>query len=375
MAFDQEGLSLLAADGHLKARYRSGPMAVSYDDSQAWQANFTQAGTSVRVQGQGAEDMSWTASKQSNVDGLGDVEMNVSSDAGVGVSLSRDLPELAGVQLHAKTLSHGEGLLGRLEAQRELGDFNVHYSVENGAEGDYALANLKHDVAFGGSHELGSLDASLHSQAGEQLYNVTYGNDLGAILRGDAGIVVGADNQGLYGKAHKGHALGNGLYLDYDVHGRSTIQGDDHHFNQAVRLSNDLGSLRLSHGNAKAPQADLELGIKQGDARLDGKLGYALGANAPTFNLTVSSDLAKALKQLDAQGELQIGIDDASVDGLYARVAARRQLGKNLALAYSSQGRANSLAHSVKVSNDLGFAELVHAGDEPRLRLGYQFDA
>jgi len=301
--------------------------------------------------------------------------MNVSSDAGVGVSLSRDLPELAGVQLHAKTLSHGEGLLGRLEAQRELGDFNVHYSVENGAEGDYALANLKHDVAFGGSHELGSLDASLHSQAGEQLYNVTYGNDLGAILRGDAGIVVGADNQGLYGKAHKGHALGNGLYLDYDVHGRSTIQGDDHHFNQAVRLSNDLGSLRLSHGNAKAPQADLELGIKQGDARLDGKLGYALGANAPTFNLTVSSDLAKALKQLDAQGELQIGIDDASVDGLYARVAARRQLGKNLALAYSSQGRANSLAHSVKVSNDLGFAELVHAGDEPRLRLGYQFDA
>merc|ERR1712216_1016225 len=136
---------------------------------------------------------------------------------------------------------------------------------------------------------------------------------------------------------------------------------------------------RRVHGvvscNVKAPQADLELGIQQGDARLDGKLGYALGADAPTFNLTVSSDLSKALNALDAQGELQLGIDAASVDGLYARVAARRQLGENIALSYSSQGRANSLAHSLKVSNDLGFAELVHAGDEPRLRLGYQFDA
>merc|ERR1712216_1006278 len=252
---------------------------------------------------------------------------------------------------------------------------NVHYSVENGAEGDYDLANLKHDVALGGSHKHGSLDASLHSQGGEQLYNVTYGYDLSALLMGGAGIVVGADNSGFYGQVHKGHSLGNGLWADYDASGRSDVSGDDLQFNQAVRLSNELGSLKLSHGNAKAPQADLELGIQQGDARLDGKLGYAMGADAPTFNLTVSSDLSKALDALDAQGELQLGIDAASVDGLYARVAARRQLGENIALSYSSQGRANSLAHSLKVSNDLGFAELVSAGDEPRLRLGYQFDA
>jgi len=72
---------------------------------------------------------------------------------------------------------------------------------------------------------------------------------------------------------------------------------------------------------------------------------------------------------------LQLGIDDASVDGLYARVAARRELGKGVALQYSSQGRANAMEHALKVSNDLGFAELVSAGSEPRLRLGYQFDA
>jgi len=375
VAFEQEGLSLAAADGHLKARYQSGPMAVSFDDSQAWQANFTQDGTSVHVKGHGSEDMSWAASKQGSVDGLGDVEMNVSSDSGVGVSLSRDLPELVGVQLHASTRSHGEGLLSRLEAQRELGNFNVHYSVENGAEGDYDVANLKHDVALGGSHQDGSLDASLHSQAGEQLYNVTYGHDLSALLRGGAGVVVGADNNGLYGQVHKGHSLGSGFSMDYDAHGRSATSGDDRSFHQALRLSNELGSLRLSHGNSKALQADLELGIQQGAARLDGKLGYAVGADAPTFNLTVSSDLSQALDKLDAQGELQVGIDDASADGLYARVAARRQLGNNLALAYSSQGRANAMQHSLKVSNDLGFAELVHAGDEPRVRLGYQFDA
>jgi hypothetical protein len=376
IAFDQEGLSLAAADGHLKARYRSGPLAFSMDDSQAWQANFTQDGTSVRVSGNGAEDLSWAASKQGSVDGLGDVEMNVTSHDGVGVAIGRDLPEIAGVQMRASTRSHGEGVLGRLEAQRDLGkNLNVRYSVENGAEGDYAVENLKHDVALDGSHGDGSLDVSLRSIAGEQLYNVTYGHDLGAVLQGDAGLVVGADNDGVYGHFAKSHSLGQGLSADYDIRGRTDNSGVEKSFAQAVRLANKLGSLKVSQGSAKPVQADLEVGVQQGAARLDGKVGYTLGSDAPTFNLTVSSDLADALNALDAEGELQLGIDDASADGLYARVAARRQLGKNLALAYSSQGRAKAMQHSLKVSNDLGFAELVSAGDEPRLRLGYQFDA
>jgi len=316
------------------------------------------------------------ASKQGSVDGLGDVETNVTSDDGIGVSLSRDLPEIAGIQMRASTRSHGEGVQGRLEASRELAkNLGVRYSVENGAEGDYALGNLKHDVAFGGSHKDGSLDISLRSQAGEQLYNVTYGHDLGALFKGGAGLVVGADNDGFYSHFEQSRSLGHGLSANYDFRGRTDSTGGDRNFAQAVRLAGELGSVKLSHGSAKPAQADLELGIQQGAARLDGKLGYALGAAAPTFNLTVSSDLAEALNKLDAQGELQLGIDDASVDGLYARVAARRQLGKHLALQYSSQGRAKAMEHSVKVSNDLGFAELVSAGNEPRLRLGYQFDA
>jgi len=375
IVFDQEGLSLAASDGHLKARYRSGPVAFSVDESQAWQANFTQDGTDVRVSGQGSEDLRWAASKQGSVDGLGDVEMNVSSDDGFGVSLRRDLPEVAGVQMQSSFRSQGEGVLGRFEARRELGqNANVHYSVEN-AEGDYALNNLQHNIVLDGSHKDGSVDVSLRSAAGEQLYNATVRQDLGALLMGDADLVVGADNDGFYGQFAKSHSLGNGLSADYDFRGRTDVKGGDLNFAQAVRLANDLGSLRLSQGSAKAVQADLEVGVQQGVARLDGKLGYALGAEAPTFNLTVSSDLAQALDALDAQGELQVGIDDTSVDGIYARVAARRELGKGLALQYASQGRANAMEHSLKVSNDLGFAELVHAGNEPRVRLGYQFDA
>jgi len=376
IAFDHQGLSLAANDGHLKARYASGPMSLSYDDSQAWQANFSQDGTSLRVSGHGSDDLSWAASRQSNIDGLGDVEVNVSSGDGIGVSLARDLPELAGLQMRTLTSSHGEGLLGRLEARRALSkDLDMSYSVENGEEGDYSLSNLKHDIALAGSHKDGSLAVSVHAQGGEQLYNATYAHDLGSLLKGDAGAVVGVDNAGVYGRFAKSHDLGSGLSASYDIQGRSDTSGSDLNFAQAVRLSHELGSLRVVQGSGKPVEAQMEVGVVQGPARLDGKLGYALGADAPSFNLTVSSDLADALNALDAEGELQLGIDDASADGLYARVAARRQLGNGLALQYSSQGRAKALEHSLKVSNDLGFAELVHAGSEPRLRLGYQIDA
>jgi len=330
----------------------------------------------LRVSGQGSDDLSWAASRQSSVDGLGDVEVNVSSGDGVGVSLARDLPELAGLQMRALTSSHGEGVFGRLEARRALTkNLDMKYAVENGKEGDYSLSNLKHDMELAGSHQDGSLAVSVHRQAGEQLYNATYAHDLGSLLKGGAGVVVGVDNDGVYGHFAKSHELGSGFSASYDLRGRSDTSGSDRNFAQAVRLANELGSLKVTQGSGKPVEAQMEMGVAQGPSRVDGKLGYVLGAAAPTFNLTVSSDLADALNKLDAEGELQVGIDDASADGLYARLAARRQLGKGFALQYSSQGRANAQEHSLKISNDLGFAELVSAGSEPRLRLGYQIDA
>merc|ERR550537_374986 len=198
----------------------------------------------------------------------------------MGVSLARDL-ELAGLQMRALTSSHGEGVLGRLEARRALAkNLDMSYTVENGEEGDYSLSNLKHDMELAGSHQDGSLAVSVHRQAGEQLYNATYAHDLGSLLKGGAGIVVGVDNAGVYGHFAKSHDLGSGLSASYDIQGRSGMSGSDVNVAQAVRLSHELGSLKVMQGSGKPVEAQVEMGVAQGPARVDGKLGYVLGAAA-----------------------------------------------------------------------------------------------
>jgi len=102
---------------------------------------------------------------------------------------------------------------------------------------------------------------------------------------------------------------------------------------------------------------------------------YSFEEETPEFNLTVSHDLSKALHHLGAEGEVLAGIDDASIDGVYGKIAAKRNLGNGLSLQYSSQGRGSSADHTLKLSNALGQVELVKAQDvAPRLRVGYQVE-
>lgn len=146
---------------------------------------------------------------------------------------------------------------------------------------------------------------------------------------------------------------------------------------QSLKLSHDLGSLTLSHGTGQQVHADLASDITTGGIGIQSNLGLDLnGDPGTTFNVTLSRDLADALGKLSAAGAVQIGIDDTSAEGIYGSLAAQRSVGKGLLLDYSSTGRLKDMEHSLKLSNDLGYAQVVKAGDAaPRLRLGYEFEA
>jgi len=376
LTFDKNGASINVEDGHMNLRYADGPMSFSMDDGSAWEANLTEDGMMLRARGKGANDISWDASKRSNVRGLGDVDINVNSERDFGVAVAPPLPDIAGAKLKVLARTQGEDIYARLDAHRQLGkDMDLSYSVEN-VDGDYDLANLAHAAQFVGKHGQGSLVAKVASQGQATSYNATYAHDLSQALRGDSGVVVGVDNEGLYGTFAKSHEVATGVKAGYAFRGRSALsEGADMNFDHSAKLSSDLGTLKLSQANGDPVEANFASNIAMGGNSVRGELGYAVGAEEPTFNLTLTSDLADALKRLDGDGSLQVGIDDASPDGIYGRLAASRKFGKDVNVRYASAGRLNDLEHSLTLSNGLGFGQLVKQGDaDPRLRLGYQFN-
>lgn len=376
LQFKDSGATVTMDDGHLNLQWANGPMSVRLDDTSAWQANLTEDRMNLRARGSGLDDISWEASKEGSVGGLGDVKVDLNSDRDFGVSVAPALPEIAGVKLKALASSHGDGVYGRLQAQRKLlKGMDLTYSVEN-EEGDYDLANLAHAANIVGRLNDGALDVKLDSRGDEQRYNATYTHSLARLLGGDGSVAIGADDDGIYGTFANTAKVAKGLKAGYKFAGRSDMTGADPHFAHSVKLSSDLGSVKISQNQDELLKALVESDITRGSSRVQGKLGYSLNGGDPNFNFTISSDLAAALSKLDATGTAQIGIDEASGDGLYGHIAASRKLGKGFGLHYSSGGRLKDMEHSVRLSNDLGYAQVLKTGDaEPRLRLGYEFNA
>eukprot|EP00971_Amphidinium_carterae_P155878 3090469-Amphidinium_carterae.1 len=54
--------------------YKEGPLKARWDDSQAWQANYSTDDIDVLLSGVGAEPVNWEARKTAAVEGLGDVQ-------------------------------------------------------------------------------------------------------------------------------------------------------------------------------------------------------------------------------------------------------------------------------------------------------------
>jgi len=373
LTFNDKGASVTVEDGHMNLRWADGPVSLSMDDGKAWQANITEKDMEFRSRGSGLNDFSWEATKRSAVDGLGDVEIDLNSARDFGVSVEPHLPDIAGAKVKVLTHSRGDDIYGRLEAQRALSkNVDLKYTVEN-VEGDYDPANLAHAARLVGRLGDGTMVLNLANQGQTPSYNATYAHNLG----GDSGLVLGVDDDGVYGTFAKDLAISKGLAAAYQFAGRSH-QGDwsDPTFAQSAKLSHDLGTLKLSHANGEPVHAVLESEIGRGSNSVQGKLGYTLGSEEPTFNLTFSSDLAGALKRLEGDGTMQVGIDSASPDGLYGKLAAGRKLRGGYNVHYASEGRLNDMEHSLMLSNDLGYGQVVKKGDDdPRLRLGYQFNA
>jgi hypothetical protein len=60
---------------------------------------------------------------------------------------------------------------------------------------------------------------------------------------------------------------------------------------------------------------------------------------------------------------VEMGMDDASLDGLYGRKAASRDIGRGFNVAYITKVHAKSLEHSVELGNKRGYARLMKSGD------------
>ena len=75
-----------------------------------------------------------------------------------------------------------------------------------------------------------------------------------------------------------------------------------------------------------------------------------------------------------------MGVDE---DGAYGKLTASRDLGNGLEAYYEALARLGlgedskeKLQHALKLSNKLGYAQLLHGkGEDVRLRMGYEFNA
>jgi len=140
-----------------------------------------------------------------------------------------------------------------------------------------------------------------------------------------------------------------------------------------LKIENDAGSQSYQGSYAlKVPQLG---GLAELEASLKGEeLGYNVS-------------YARALNDLlNEDADVHVGVDE---EGVYGRLRARRELTEGLNVDYEATGRVgrgdggeegdaleHDLAHALKLSNKLGYAQLLHAkGQAPRLRVGYEFDA
>merc|ERR1712039_426514 len=125
--------------------------------------------------------------------------------------------------------------------------------------------------------------------------------------------------------------------------------------------------------SAQAYEGSYKRGMGGGRADLrvshqDGALGYNVSF-ARGFD-----DVAP----VDA--DAHVGVDE---DGVYGKVVARRDLGQvdaeyqaSARFDFGEEERKVNLAHALKLSNKLGFAQFSHSSDEaPRMRVGYEFNA
>jgi len=217
-------------------------------------------------------------------------------------------------------------------------------------------------------------------------YNLTVVREMLARIAGaELDAKVRATNAGVTGRLGARRELPGGVEASYSVENPVGVYNlaDCKHLGQlTVPVGGGLGELKLNiESDAGSPSyhgsyaLKLQGGLAELKASLDGEeLGY---------NVSYSRALNDLLNE---DADVHMGVDQ---EGVYGRLSARRELTEGLDADYEATGRVgrvdqgeqgdaweHDLAHALKLSNKLGYAQLLHAkGQAPRLRVGYEFDA
>jgi hypothetical protein len=219
-------------------------------------------------------------------------------------------------------------------------------------------------------------------------YNLTVGRQqLAAIAGATLDGSVRATNAGVTGCLEVRRDLFGQADLSYSVEnpvGVYTLADCKHLGQLTVPVAGGNAELKLkmeSDAGSQSYQGSYGLEVPQvgGLAELKASLkGEELGYNV---------SYARALNDLlNEDADVHVGVDQ---EGVYGRLRARRELTEGLSADYEATGRVelvdkgdegdawkHDLAHALKISNKLGYAQLLHGkGQAPRLRVGYEFDA
>lgn len=219
-------------------------------------------------------------------------------------------------------------------------------------------------------------------------YNLTVGRQqLAAIAGATLDGSVRATNAGVTGCLEVRRDLFGQADLSYSVEnpvGVYTLADCKHLGQLTVPVAGGNAELKLkmeSDAGSQSYQGSYGLEVPQvgGLAELKASLkGEELGYNV---------SYARALNDLlNEDADVHVGVDQ---EGVYGRLRARRELTEGLSADYEATGRVelvdkgeegearkHDLAHALKLSNKLGYAQLLHGkGQAPRLRVGYEFDA
>jgi hypothetical protein len=210
-------------------------------------------------------------------------------------------------------------------------------------------------------------------------YNLTVSQpDLGEFLETKFGAKVRATNNGFTGVLRARRELPGNAAVSYSVENPVGVYNLDksHHVAEITApVAGGQAALRATHEDSKqAYLAAYSRSINGGRANFQvSHKNEAIG-----YNVSYARGLDDILP-VDAG--LLLGLDE---DGVYSKLTARRQLANNLDAEYEARARVATsgddhsadLAHSLKLSNKLGYAQLLHgSGGSPRVRVGYEFNA
>jgi len=215
-------------------------------------------------------------------------------------------------------------------------------------------------------------DLSLNFNSDKEYKLSVVNDDLGEIAGASFSGKATATNDGVTGRIESRRELPGDVGMKWSIenavgdyvlsHATETAEfskalaGGD----AAVKVSYENQGLGYE-GSYKRPlrsgHADVKVSMK------DGAMGY---------NVSYA-------EKVRGVADMQVGLD---TDGAYGAVSASRNVMDGLDAEYQARARASfdteskpQLSHALKLSNKLGYAQLVHGTDEaPKLRMGYEFN-